>query len=80
MDWGEAGEGHWWVQARCGECGVWVETVISNVQATALDVTLDRQLAQIRAAADRLDAERMAAQVDAFVRALERDLIVAADF
>jgi hypothetical protein len=80
MDWGETDERHWWVQARCGDCAVWSEIVITNAQAAALDVALDRQVAQIRAAADRMDAERMAEQAEAFVAALRADLIVAADF
>jgi hypothetical protein len=80
MDWGEADELRWWVEARCGDCGAWSETVISNAQAAALDVALDRQEARIRAAADRLNAERMAAEIDVFVAALDRGLIGAADF
>jgi hypothetical protein len=80
MSWGESGSGHWWIEARCGDCGNWSETLISNAQAAALDVTLDSQQALIRAAADRLDVERMADEVDTFVVALERDLIGAADF
>ena len=80
MDWGEVDEAQWWIVSRCGDCGTWSEVVLSNEQAAVLDVTLDRQVAQIRAAADRLDAERMADQASAFVAALERDLIGAADF
>jgi hypothetical protein len=80
MDWGELDELQWWVDARCGDCGAWFELVLSNAQAATLDVALDRQVAQIRSAADRLDAERMADQVDAFVTALDRDLIGAGDF
>jgi hypothetical protein len=80
MDWGELDQTQWWVQLRCGDCGTWSEVVLSNAQAAVLDVALDRQTAQIRAAADRLDAERMADAADAFVAALQRDLIVAADF
>jgi hypothetical protein len=80
VDRGEIDDSQWWAQIRCGECGVWMEVVLSNAQAAALDVALDRQLAQIRRAADRLDRERMGEQVAAFISALRRDLIVAADF
>ena len=80
MEWGELDEAHWWVRSRCGDCGTWTEVVISNRQAATLDVVLHRQLDHIRAAADRLDAERMAEQVQAFTDALRRDLILATDF
>jgi hypothetical protein len=80
MDWGTADDSHWWVLARCGECEAWMEIVIDDREAAALDRALDRQLNQIRRAADRLDAERMAADAEAFAVALQRDLIVAADF
>jgi hypothetical protein len=59
---------------------VWAEVVLSNAQAAALDIVLNRQMAAISAAADRLDAERMADAAEAFAAALRRDLIVAADF
>jgi hypothetical protein len=79
-DWGTAGEQHWWVLSRCGDCDVWSEVVISNAQAARLDRELDRQATAIRQAAERLEAERMAAQAAAFIDALNRDLIDAADF
>jgi hypothetical protein len=41
---------------------------------------VDRQAEPIDRAARRLDQERMAAQAEAFVAALRRDLIDAADF
>ena len=80
MDWGQLDDSQWWVVSRCGDCGAWSETVLSNAQAATLDLVLGRQELQIRAAADRLDAERMAEQAAAFVTALQRDMIVAADF
>jgi hypothetical protein len=79
-DWGEQDEGQWWVLARCGECGVWTEAVITNAQAARLDRVLDRQLVAIRQVAERLEAERMAAEAAVFIDALNRDLIDAADF
>ena len=79
-DWGTAGEEHWWVLSRCGECNVWCEIVITNAQAARLDCVLDRQLYAIRRAAAQLESERMAAEADAFIDALHRDLIDAADF
>ena len=80
MEWGAVDDEQWWVRSRCGDCGVWTDVVLSNAQAATLDVALDRQMAQIRTAADRLDAERMADAADAFAAALHCDLIVPADF
>jgi hypothetical protein len=80
MDWGEIDDSEWWVLLRCGECEVWMEVVLSNAQAAEFDVALDRQIGQIRRAADRLDRERMAEEAAAFTAALRADLIVAADF
>jgi hypothetical protein len=80
LDWGELDDARWWVEWRCGDCGARSEVILANGEAAKLDIALDRQMEQIRAAADRLDAERMADEAAAFVTALHRDLIVAADF
>ena len=80
MDWGAVDEASWWLRSRCGDCEVWMELEISNEQAAFLDCALDREMQQIRRAADRLDAERMAEAADSFARALHDNLIVAGDF
>jgi uncharacterized Zn finger protein len=80
VEWGTVDDQHWWVLSRCGECGSWTETLIDNAQAARLDVELNAQQALIRRAAERLEAERMAAEADVFIVALQRDLIDAADF
>ena len=80
IDWAEAGERHWWLLMRCGECQAWVQGTVGNEQATALDIELDRQQAEIRDALVSLEAERMAADVEAFTNALELDLVDADDF
>ena len=80
-DWGTVDDAHWWLRLRCGDCELWTEIVITNEQASFLDCALDRQLAQMQQrAADLVDAERMAKEAAAFAHALQRDLIVAADF
>jgi hypothetical protein len=68
------------VLSRCGECGDWSATLISNAQAARLDIELNRQQALIRRAAERLESERMAVEAEAFIDALQSDLIDAADF
>ena len=80
IGWGTFGDDQWWVLSRCGECGHWSETLISNAQAARMDIELNRQQTLIRRAAERLEAERMAVEAEAFIAALQRDLIDAADF
>ncbi len=80
IEWETAGEHHWWLLLRCGECQAWVQATVGNEQAAALDVELDRQQAEIAAALATLEAERMAADVETFTAALELDLVDADDF
>jgi hypothetical protein len=80
MEWGVADEASWWILVRCGDCEAWKEIVISNEQAALLDRELDRQMTAMSRAADRLDAERMAAESQTFIRALQANAIVATDF
>lgn len=70
----------WEMDLRCGQCGFRREVVASNAQAADFDGALDSRQRTIERALARLDAERMADEVDAFVAALDRDLIDAADF
>jgi hypothetical protein len=80
IEWETLGNAHWLMAMRCGECGTWMEMVVANDVATAMDVELDRQQAIIAAAADALEQERMAVETQTFIAALERDLIDANDF
>ena len=80
IEWAEAGEHHWWLLIRCGECGAWIQATIGNALAAALDVELDRQQAQIAEALAALEAERMAEDADLLAAALDLDLVDADDF
>ena len=80
VDWEPRDDDHWWILARCGDCGLWSETIITNARAARLDRELDRDIAAIRSAARRLDLERMTTEVEAFATALDLDLIAPADF
>lgn len=80
IEWEEAGEDHWWLLIRCGECEAWIQATIGNALAAALDVELDRQQAQIATSLAELEAERMAADADLLATALELDLVTADDF
>ena len=80
MEWEPADDEHWRIDARCGACGLWHGLLLTNAQAAAWDVELDRQMRPIRHELRRLDRERMAREAETFIGALRRDLIDAADF
>ena len=80
IEWEAAGDHHWWLLMRCGECQSWVQGTVGNELAAELDVELDRQQAEIAGALATLEMERMAADVEAFATALELDLFDADDF
>ena len=65
---------------RCGECRAEREVTVANDVAQRFGDRLDSAENEIRRAAGRLDAERMAGEVEVFAAALERDLIEPADF
>ena len=52
-EWSMAGDSHWLVDFRCGECGAWMEVVLTNAQAARLECLLARQAEDIRRAAER---------------------------
>ena len=80
IEWETDGPDHWLIALRCGECETWREVRVTNAEAKEFDYALDRQCAQIKKVLDRIDRERMEAEVDALIGALEHDLIDAADF
>ena len=70
----------WAMDLRCGECGAERKVVASNAQAADFDSALNERQHRLERALERVEARRMAEDVDAFVEALQRDLIDAADF
>jgi hypothetical protein len=80
MDWHAADDTHWHIDLRCGNCGHHWDLEIENSRAARYDTELDSDNAFIRRAAERLDLERMAVEVETFAMALSRDLIEPADF
>jgi hypothetical protein len=78
--WETAGEDHWHMLLRCGECGTYRDLVVENAVAKAFEQDLDRGAAPLRTTLEALDRERMAVQTDAFIAALRCDLIDAGDF
>ena len=80
IEWETDGPEHWLITLHCGECGVWRDVRVTNVEAKTFDLELGRQTATIERALAKIDRERMRAEVDAFTAALEHDLIDPADF
>ena len=80
VDWEPVGSEYWRILLRCGECETWREVVVTNAVARRYDVELDRRAAVLAASWERLDRERMIAEVEAMTTALRLGLIDAADF
>jgi hypothetical protein len=80
VEWSESGAEHWWMLLRCGECRAEREVTVANAIAKRFGDSLDTAESEILRAVERIDAERMAGEVEVFAAALERDLIEPADF
>ena len=80
VDWCEADSERWWMLLRCGACAAEREVTVADDVAKSYGEDLDAAQREIDQAVQRLDGERMAAETEIFVQALERDLIDAADF
>jgi hypothetical protein len=73
-------DAEWHLLLRCGECGTYRDLVVVNAVADAYDRDLWRGMDMIARALATADRDRMASEALTFIRALERDLIDAADF
>ena len=80
MTWEPCDDAHWHIALRCGDCGHRWELEVADSRAARYDVELDDDQRAIRRALDRLDHDRMAAEVETFAAALSNDLIDPADF
>jgi hypothetical protein len=80
LEWSERGDEHWWMLLRCGECGTEREVTVANRVAQRFGEDLDAAEREIERVVGRLDADRMAREVEVFTAALARDLIDPADF
>ena len=80
VDWDELDDERWEIDLRCGECGHWRKTVADNQEAVAYELRVGRQIERIEAAVERLDRERMVAELEQLTHALRHDLIDAGDF
>ena len=80
MAWAPCDDTHWHIELRCGDCGHCWELDVHDSRAARYDMELDHDQSVIRQTLERLDRERMAAEVETFAVALSRDLIEPADF
>jgi len=80
VTWQPSDDSHWDIELRCGDCELRWQLVIDDRRAARYDIELDDDAAAMNRMLRRLDRERMAAEVEAFAIALERDLIEPADF
>lgn len=78
--WEALDDEQWRMLLRCGQCETYRSVIVANDQAKAYDRDLQRGMDQIAVSLERSDRERMAAELQVFVAALEHDLIDAADF
>jgi hypothetical protein len=65
---------------RCGECETWREVTVTNAIAQRFDVELDRRLDVIARTWNKIDRQRMAAEMETIIGALRRGLLDATDF
>jgi hypothetical protein len=80
VEWEPVGDDRWWMLLRCGECHTYREVTVENKIAERFDDELARGTYAIDREAHRLEHERMTVEADAFVAALNHDLIEPADF
>ena len=80
VEWHEAGDEHWWMLLRCGECRAEREVTVPDDVATRYGEDLDAAVREIGREARRLDRERMTRETEILVAALNHDLIRAGDF
>jgi hypothetical protein len=80
VEWDPAGDDAWSVLLRCPECEVYQSGVFPQAELDAYDAELDRGDALLRVTYLQLSAENMAAEIDAFTRALHAGAILPEDF
>ena len=80
VEWEPVGDEAWSALLRCPECEVFQAGVFDQAELDAYDVELDRGEALLRVAYLQLSTENMAAEIEAFTRAIDRDAVLPEDF
>jgi hypothetical protein len=73
-------DGNHVVELACANCGWWAIQLHGRVRLSALDEALDRDSAQIEAAAEALAMTVELERIDSFADALHADYILPEDF
>ena len=80
VDWAESGPDHWEVTLRCPDCE-WHDTdVFTQATVERFDIELDHGAEALLRDLQQLAHANMSEDIDRFIDALQRDLIVPADF
>ena len=80
VEWEPVDDEAWSVLLRCPECEVFQAGVYGQEELDAYDLELDRGEALLRVAYMQVSTENMAAEVDAFALAIDRDAVLPEDF
>lgn len=78
--WSEAPRGFWELTLRCPNCDWSEDGVFHQDQVDALEEQLDEGLTAMLSDLRRLTQSNMAEEIDRFIDALERDLVLPEDF
>lgn len=79
-DWHPAGESRWVLTLECPNCG-WLETdTYSSTEVELLEEQIEDGVTEMLAALRRLSAANLTNEVNRFVEALDRNLILPEDF
>ena len=80
VSWAEGMDGTWWLRLRCGECGACREVVIDAEEADRYQVDLEIAAEEIAESLVHFEHAAMLAEARCWLKALELDLVDAADF
>ena len=75
VSWEPAGETHWWMFLRCGECGMSRELAVSNAEADRFERALHARASVVAGQVRKLEEERLSEEIAAFALALDQNLI-----
>jgi hypothetical protein len=76
----EVDDERWHMLLRCAQCDTYRDVVVSADIAKAYERDLQRGTDEMVASLERIERERMIAELQVFAAALEHDLIDATDF
>jgi hypothetical protein len=80
VDWEAAGEAHWWIRLRCGECEQIREVTVGDDVAERFDRDLNASMAALTEALAAIEREAMEHALHTLKGALRHDLVDASDF